>query len=815
MKRQLTFLILLYALVNPFIGRAQVVSPAIKAISEKITSSVSGHFKKYPREKIFLHTSQNVYLTGQTLWYKAYLMAYGKPSLLSRIIYVRLSDANGKLITQNMLQVKNSTAYGNINLPDSLPAGWYQLQAFTAWMCNFDKQDFFHQKIYIQNIHAPVNQVTGAAVVEVFHIGFFAEGGDLVDGNMCNIAFKATDANGMPVNVYGDILDNNDKPVAILETRHDGMGSFELEASTNTNYCVRVHFPDGSIQNVSLPKVKKTGLSIRINAMPASELEVKITYGGQQQEYKDIVVAAVQDNGTVVTYPLKLSRGINVFSFKKDNFSPGIVRLTVFDESFVPLAERVVFVHNNNALNLSLSKDTLSFDPKSKNVFTLHLADDKNKRVKANVSVAVTDAALESEPENNIAAYFLMSSELRGYIHQPGYYFKNNSDTIRQQLDLVMQTNGWGHFKWDTVLNNKPLKLKYFIEKEQLVAGKIENYHDKDNLKIKLIVTSADSGKYVGYVEPDSAGTFVLKDYHHRGQASMFYDVVNTKNKKQQVKVTFFQPQIDTLSFPPDTLSALAGIKPMISESIIGDAEKDHEARFPAKGIMLKTVNIREHQLTPTEVLINSHVRHLTPDRVFTLDLIHTTFPPVGIIEYITGRFPGLEIVKTHEGTAFLYRGVNSIKDELPVPYFYVDEAPSSLEDVIGIPIGEVALIRYAPPPVWFAPLNGGISGVLLIYTRRFGDEKVAGKSALANYGKYTFDGYSVTREFPSQDQSVTKPNKRPDSRTTLYWNHDLFTDKQGNIKIHFFNSDKAKKYRVIVQAIDAGGRLGYLSEEL
>ncbi|MDB5125076.1 MAG: hypothetical protein JWP94_3205 [Mucilaginibacter sp.] len=811
------FLTFLFALVNLLTADGQAIPAAIKAISEKITSSVSGYYKKYPSEKIFLHTSQNVYLTGQTIWYKAYLMAYGKPSLLSRIMYIRLSDANGKLITQNMLPVKNSTAYGNINLPDSLPGGWYQLQAFTAWMCNFDKQDFFHQKIYIQNIHTPVNMVTGVTAGNIYHIDFFPEGGDLVDGNMCNIVFKATDENGMPVNVYGDVLDNNNKSVATLETRHDGMGSFELEAAANTNYCVRVHFPDGSVQNISLPGIKKTGLSMRVNAMPASELEVKITYAGQQKEYKDIVVAAAQDNGTVVTYPLKLSRGINVFSFKKDDFSPGIVRLTVFDESFVPLAERVAFIHDKNMLDLSLSKDTLSFDPKSKNIFTLHLADGKNKRVKANVSVAVTDAALEGGPENNIAAYFLMSSELRGYIHQPGYYFKNNSDTIRQQLDLVMQTNGWRHFKWDTVLNDKPRNLKYFIEKEQVVAGKIENYHDKDNLKIKLIVTSADSGKYMGYVEPDSAGMFVLKDYNHRGPATLFYDVVNAKNKKQPVNVTFFNAQIDIASFPPDTISSYTGSKPVIPQSIISDAVKDHDARFPAKGIMLKTVNIREQKLTPTEVLINSHVKHLNADNAYTLDLVHTTFPPVNIMDYIQGRFPGVQIILGPNDSVikFTYHGTNSIKDKNPLPYFYVDEASSTLDEILNIPLTDVAIIRFAPPPVWFAPLNGGMNGALLIYTRRFGDEKVAGKGIMANYGKYTFNNYSVTREFPLPDYSVTKPTKSPDYRTTLYWNHDLFTDKQGNIKIRFFNSDKAKKYRVVVQAMDANGRLGYLSEEL
>ena len=44
----------------------------------------------------------------------------------------------------------------------------------------------------------------------------------------------------------------------------------------------------------------------------------------------------------------------------------------------------------------------------------------------------------------------------------PPITLKNNSDTLQKQLDLVMLTNGWRHFKWNAVLNSEAIALKYY-----------------------------------------------------------------------------------------------------------------------------------------------------------------------------------------------------------------------------------------------------------------------------------------------------------------------------------------------------------------
>jgi hypothetical protein len=788
----------------------------LDSIGQKVTSSLTDYSKRYPQEKIFIHTDQNVYLNGQTVWYKAYVLAYGSPSSLSKIVYVRLSDANGKIIKEDKLPVKNSTAYGNINLPDSLRTGWYQLHAFTAWMLNFDHEDFYHQNIYIQNVHDNATPAIITSAVKTYHLDLFPEGGDLVDGNLCNIAFKATDEHGMPIKVYGDVLDNNKKPIAKLITLHDGMGSFELEASTGSNYFAKVHFPDSSVQNIALPRVKKTGINMRVNASPANELEMKITYTDPHLDYKDVVIEAVQDNGIIGGYPVKLKHGINILRLKKTDFSTGILRLTIFDESGIPGAERLVFINNNDEFKLSLTKNTVSFDPKSKNVFTLNLKDSKDQPVKANLSVSVTDAAVGTEPSENITSYFLMSSELRRYINQPGYYFKDNSDTLQKQLDLVMLTNGWRHFKWDSVFKSRPNTLKYFVESSQMIAGQIDNYHDKDNLKIKLMITNADSSKKILLIAPDSTGCFVLKDYNHQGTASLYFEVVNAKNRAQQAKITFFKQDVDTVNFGADTLNSITEAIPVIKKTFLDSVAIQQNARFVTHGIVLKEVKIKDNKLTPTDLLIKSHVHRLElDDGATTFDLVNTpSIPPGNIIDYIQGKIPGLQIYigPDNSGYVFNYHGISNLNPEKSPPFFYIDEARVELQDILSLPIRDVALIRFAPPPAWFAPGGGGINGALLAYTRMWGDDK--GVNNKRYLDRYNFNGYSVTREFPLTDYSDVKQKQETDYRTTLYWNHDVDMDADGNFKINFYNSDKTKKYRVVIQGMDAEGRVGYLSEE-
>jgi len=791
--------------------------------SNKIKGALLNYYKRYPREKIFIHASQNVYTSGQTIWYALYATAYGKPSALSKIGYVQLVNQAGRMIVQNKLPLKNGSGNGNIDLPDSIKTGWYQLRGFTSWMMNFGWEDYFHQNIYIQNTGDVIQkEETQPPVAAKYHVDFYPEGGDLIDGQVCNVAFKAADDSGAPVNIDGQVIDNNNQVVAPIVTTHDGLGIFRLDIRSGT-YTAVINFPDKTVQKIVLPPVKKEGVAILVKLNSPTDIRLRIAYTGSPEKYKNVLLAAFQNNGNVVTYPLGLGQGINQFEMKKSLFSTGILRLTLFDSNNVPLAERLVFIDNHDNLKPQLKADIIMSSSHAKQEFNLSLDSNSSKYAGGNFSVSVTDAdAFEKDSVDNICSSLLLSSELRGVIHNPGWYFR--SDNNMQLLDLVMLTNGWRHFKWKEILNNQPVKLQYPVERSQFIAGKIENYQrppaGKPQDLIKLIIISQDSSKYIGYVTPDSTGSFILKDYNHSGISQLYLETTDEKNHVKKLQIKLFNTLNDSLKDAAATSLAINGTAsmpftgelPPVTGYLLSKSKMERQYQLQSSGILLNTVHIKSQKVNPTDRVIADHVDPLYHSITeYTLDLIDAPAPDISLIDYIKGRFPGLQIYTDEDTAKFIYRSTSTITGN-PQPYIYLNERLTTFYNVKDINLHNVALIRFMPPPVGFAPYNGGSVGAIMIYTKK-GPDEVATMESREKFDKYTFNGYTITREFSSPDYSLTKNKATADYRTTLYWNPHLNIDSSGKVNFHFFNSDTASHFRIIIQGMDADGHTAYLDQ--
>jgi hypothetical protein len=126
------------------------------------------------------------------------------------------------------------------------------------------------------------------------------------------------------------------------------------------------------------------------------------------------------------------------------------------------------------------------------------------------------------------------------------------------------------------------------------------------------------------------------------------------------------------------------------------------------------------------------------------------------------------------------------------------------------IPLIDIALIRFIPPPAAMAPFGGAPIGVISIYTKKW-DEGMAIKSIAEGNNHFIIHGYSVTREYYSPDYSRNDTLlTTPDNRTTLYWNGPASPDNSGSIHFTFYNSDQAKRFRIIIEGVDNKGRLSY-----
>ena len=103
------------------------------------------------RERVYLHTDKQTYLSGELLWMKFYLTdETGKPSSLSKVGYVELVDESTAQV-QEKLDINDGVAEGWMELPVTLPTGNYRLIAYTRNMRNEGEDVFFNKTIGIIN----------------------------------------------------------------------------------------------------------------------------------------------------------------------------------------------------------------------------------------------------------------------------------------------------------------------------------------------------------------------------------------------------------------------------------------------------------------------------------------------------------------------------------------------------------------------------------------------------------------------------------------------------------------------------------------
>jgi len=806
---------------------------------DRLLSALTRYYKNYPLEKVYVQTDRSAYLSSQTIWYKVYSTAYGGPSGMSRVAYLQLVDRKGHIVVTKKLFLIDGVARGDIRIPDSLPSNTYQLRGFTAWMLNFEETGLFHKNVIIKNF-ADIS--TGSSVETAwsrhFQLHFFPEGGDLVEGLASNVAFKATDEYGLPAEITGELKDETGALISRITTVHDGMGKFELRPEPSHNYFASVRFSDGSIQVIPLPQAKPFGVVMEIAKQTIDDITLRIKYREQDKgQYQHVLLAGFQNSGKVAVYPVDLEPGLNEFEIHNKEFSTGILRLTLFDAGEIPLAERIVFIEYKGRISAQLVSDTVSFRGKSRSSFSVTLSDEYWKLDKASLSVSVTDADHISDDtlSDNIMSSMLMSSELKGYVFNPGYYFRHSNIETQSALDLVMMTNGWRHFSWKEVLGDEPYALVFPVEKSLSIAGEIldyRKYDPKKELALKLIIHNQDNSEFIGEAEPDSNGRFLLNDYNATGLSEMYFNGATQKNADKTLRVKIITPALDTITSAP-----FIELPAWTSENEYPTPfgrEEANQIQSAHQAKLLKPALVKGYVPTKSEMVARRYVSpSFEVSYYHDADLINTFYPnSIRLFDFLKGRFAGLVVAGNEDDPEFYFRstisqelpGKNSPKQDgevsingnalkTPYPYFYINEIRTNFENVKDLPLNQIALIRYIPPPgAYMAPMNGGFIGAIAIYTKHWDEGMLATKTIDETYGSHIFHGYSITREFPEPDYKRNDSlASQPDFRTTLYWNPNIVPDSAGQIHFTFYNSDLAKKYRVVIEGIDSRGRLAYV----
>ena len=105
-----------------------------------------------PGEQVVMHLDRNVYLAGETIWFKAWCLVNGQLGQdLSKVLYVEIFDENQNTIIQKKFPLKENISSGSMTIPADVQSRNYYLRAYTRYMRNFSPEKYHYQQIIIVN----------------------------------------------------------------------------------------------------------------------------------------------------------------------------------------------------------------------------------------------------------------------------------------------------------------------------------------------------------------------------------------------------------------------------------------------------------------------------------------------------------------------------------------------------------------------------------------------------------------------------------------------------------------------------------------
>jgi hypothetical protein len=230
---------------------------------------------------------------------------------------------------------------------------------------------------------------------------------------------------------------------------------------------------------------------------------------------------------------------------------------------------------------------------------------------------------------------------------------------------------------------------------------------------------------------------------------------------------------------------------------------KQYAGTDTAKTIKLHVVNIKSKINKKPDLTNSGNLNGPgNADQVIMSDQLQHC---VNLTDCLVGRAFGVRFVN---GKAYSLRGA---KAGMRIIVDGVMQDPgASLNDLNTNDIYSIEVLRSGAYLAIYGSNASG--GAIVVTTKRGGGENTSyiTNTAPAGLITYSFKGYFKAKTFYSPKYNHPKTDNEPsDLRSTIYWNPNIITDKDGNASFEYFNNDTKGNYRVVVEGIDDNGNLG------
>ena len=560
------------------------------------------------------------------------------------------------------------------------------------------------------------------------------------------------------------------------------------------------------------------------SSLSIERIKDKIRLGVTSNELKENIVIKASCRG-VDHYLIegKLQKGRLVSELPAKSFPDGIIVFTLMDKENTPIAERLYFNDSGmDELQIEIETNKPKYGQRKKTVLNVQVWDQNNNYSTANISVLVVNKAQWREGiDRFIRSHFLLESELRGHIENPGHYFDKGNSNRNNDMDALLLTQGWRNYKY-------PAKRKgsrfFWPEPGLTVRGRVNTISSKNKTTDPIDLTLATFGNETSiYTQrTDSLGNFqfLLDDTFGKNMRIMLQ--ANSKEKRKKNYSIF----IDT--YPKPKVNYKHSPFSQKQDTITKVMLKEQQGRNRMEVVFDSLYGVTQlDEVVVEDVRLNPERRTLyekygKPDVIITGDSLKQkeekwSYGLYSVLmfnyrdEIQIEQFPdGFMLAHIAGGPTLLMVDGRLLQRH---EYDYVPQMPTGIiESIDLIKFAKFFKSRYLTvfpeTNVLEAPYVGHIISI-----------NTKGKVGIQGSDKpkpgtldATLDLFSPVKEFyaPKYDKPIPANEQKPDLRSLVHWKPNINTDAMGTATESFYNGDVPGDYVIIVEVISNEGHLGY-----
>ena len=820
----------------------------------------------FQQETVFLQFDNTAYFEGETIWFKAFVV---KSSTLtrsrSRVLYVDLLSPNGVLLQQKKLLVRSGQADGSFTLMDRsteearqlrgvqpYPSGYYEVRAYTQNMLDFNDNSVFSRVLPVYRKPSVEDGWTEAEIdvsksrieqlrpetgqTDDVSVTFYPEGGVWLKGVTCNVAYKAMDRDGRCLD--GELVIRNAGPEGedlVSRTLHDGMGSFR--ANTVKSSLKGVFTCGGRSYEVRIPAAVSDGYSLIVSNLPEKD-SLEITLNRNVRSLTDSLGVTVICRGELFSFSkMRINGSTACARLSTTDWPLGVCRITVYTDLGEAVASRSVYHYNRSFVPPSLTAETdkPSYGPFERIRMSFHLNDRTGAPIRDRFCLSVRDASdLGTGYGIDLLTSLLLSSDIRGFIHNPDYYFESDDSVHRAAMDLLMQVQGWERYEWNYMSGSHAFEEHHRLEDSLNLNGWI--LAPSSDLKLQdvnvfatVIPEDGDRREYFEYTTGKNGYYgFNVSDYFGEAELRMFITSPRRRGSRGRIQLERAMTPHPRAIYAEEKYIPAAGGTGRDSVRV-----RYVEPDIRADGILLPQVDItgasrkyidyytfKAFDVEKDVETVLDWGEHPTDIQGYLLDKGYTFWLESSGYDYADSLTDERSIIRwmsqvsqldgfdifwyVHDSRRSMYIGDCSPSwtiDTRNVKSLMVYDSPMEIYEIAGLAplLAPTSVIRSS---------TDGRKRLKLIDVQLKERYRQLSKRDINDLSRRitTLRGYSYPTEFYSPQYPDGPIDGEPDYRRTLYWNPNVITDAEGHASVEFYNNSYSTHFNVSGAGITASG---------